>query len=116
MEKGKIMMMVNRKKVMAVALAGMLSFGFMSSALTSVTEAAPQEPAFTDGTHNEYSHRLKEEERTHKQNVRYLRYQLKHDQLSQKDFDKKMRAEQNRHDRAVKEIKADYEKHKYHHH
>ena len=62
-------MMVNRKKVLAMALAGVISFGFTGAAFTAAAEAAEHEAAYEDGTHNKYSHRLQEEDRNHRQNV-----------------------------------------------
>jgi hypothetical protein len=55
---------------------------------------------------------MKEEERTHRQNVLALKYQKKHGELTDKEFDKKMKQEQKRHDRVVSEIKDDYNHHK----
>ncbi len=104
------MLKVNGKKVLALALAGMFSFGIAGMGMTSVTEAADK-PAYEDGTHNEYSHRMKEEERTHRQNILSLRYQKRHG-VTEQEFDKKMKQEQKRHDRVVSEIKADYNRHK----
>ena len=105
------MLKVNGKKVLALALAGMFSFGIAGMGMTSVTEAA-EKPAYEDGTHNEYSHRMKEEERTHRQNILSLRYQKRHGEITEQEFDKKMKQEQKRHDRVVSEIKADYNRHK----
>ena len=45
-----------------------------------------------------------------------LRYELRHGKITQQEFDKKMKHEQNRHDEAVKQIKADYERQNRHHH
>ena len=105
------MLKVNGKKVLALALAGMFSFGIAGTAMTSVTEASDK-TAYEDGTHNKYSHRMKEEERTHRQNVLSLKYQKRHGELSEEEFDKKMKQEQKRHDRVVSEIKDDYNHHK----
>ena len=107
------MLKVNGKKVMALALAGMFSFGIAGMVDASVTEAAIK-PAYEDGTHNEYSHRLKEEERVHRQNVLALKYKKRHGELTDKQFDKEMKEEQKRHDRVVQEIKDDYDHHNHH--
>ena len=109
------MMMVNRKKVLAMVLAGVISFGFVGTSFTAVTEAAEHEAAYEDGTHNKYSHRLQEEERNHRQNVLSLRYKKRYGQIDDKEYEKRMKKEQERHDQAVKDIKADYEKHKSRH-
>ncbi len=108
-------MFMGKKKIVAMALAGMMSFGIAGTAMTSVTEAA-HKPAYEDGTHNQYSHRLKEEDRVHNQNVRALKYQKKKGEISDKDYEKQMKKEQKRHDRVVKDVKGDYEKSQRRHH
>ena len=105
------MLKVNGKKIIALALAGMFGFGLAGMSVSTVAEASDK-PAYEDGTHNKYSHRMKEEERTHRQNVLSLKYQKKHGELTEKEFDKKMKQEQKRHDRVVSEIKDDYNRHK----
>ena len=105
------MLKVNGKKIIALALAGMFGFGLAGMSVSTVAEASDK-PAYEDGTHNKYSHRMKEEERTHRQNVLSLRYQKKHGELTEKEFDKKMKQEQKRHDRVVSEIKDDYNRHR----
>ena len=105
------MLKVNGKKIVALALAGMFGFGLAGMSVSTVAEASDK-PAYEDGTHNKYSHRMKEEERTHRQNVLSLKYQKKHGELTEKEFDKKMKQEQKRHDRVVSEIKADYNRHR----
>jgi len=105
------MLKVNGKKIIALALAGMFGFGLAGMSVSTVAEASDK-PAYEDGTHNKYSHRMKEEERTHRQNVLSLKYQKKHGELTEKEFDKKMKQEQKRHDRVVSEIKDDYNRHR----
>ena len=109
------MLKVNGKKVVALALAGMFGFGLAGMSVSTVAEASDK-PAYEDGTHNQYSHRLKEEDRVHTQNVRALKYQKKKGEISEKEFNKEMKREQKRHDRVVKEVKADYEKHEHRYH
>lgn len=104
------MLKVNGKKVMALALAGMFGFGLAGMTVSNVAEAAIK-PAYEDGTHNQYSHRLKEEERVHRQNVLAIKYEKKRGELTEKQFDKKMKNEQKRHDRVVREVKDDYDHH-----
>lgn len=106
------MLKVNGKKIVALALAGMFGFGLAGMSVSTVAEAAANKPAYEDGTHNQYSHRMKEEERTHRQNILSLRYQKRHGEISEEEFDKKMKQEQKRHDRVVNEIKEDYNRHK----
>jgi hypothetical protein len=105
------MLKVNGKKIIALALAGMFGFGLAGMSVSTLAEASDK-PAYEDGTHNKYSHRMKEEERTHRQNVLSLKYQKKHGELTEKEFDKKMKQEQKRHDRVVSEIKDDYNRHR----
>ena len=57
------MFMGKRKKIVAMALAGMMSFGIAGTAMTASVAEAAIKPAYEDGTHNQYSHRLKEEDR-----------------------------------------------------
>lgn len=108
------MFMGKRKKIVALALAGMMSFGIAGTAMTSVTEAA-HKPAYTDGTHNEFSHRLKEEDKTHMQKIRVLKYQHKRGDISEKEFEREMKKEQKRHDRVVEKIKSDSDSYERHH-
>lgn len=107
-------MKFNTKKITAAILAGMLSFGVFGVSLSSVSEAAQAKQEYADGTSNKYSHRIHEEERTHTQNVRYCRYQLKKGEITQKEYDKNMKNEQKRHDREMKNIKAEYDSHNHH--
>ncbi|WP_296769566.1 hypothetical protein [Selenomonas sp.] len=109
------MLQVNGKKVMVLALAGMFGFGIAGMSMTNVAEAAIK-PAYEDGTHNQYSHRMSEEDRVHRQNVLSLKYQKRHSELTEKEFDKKMKEEQKRHDRVVREIKDDYNHHNHYRH
>ena len=108
------MLKVNGKKIVALALAGMFGFGLAGMSVSTVAEASDK-PAYEDGTHNKYSHRLQEEDRNHRQNVLSLRYKKRYGQISEEEYDKQMKKEQERHDQAVKDIKADYEKHKFRH-
>ena len=71
-------MKMNRKKTMAMLLVGMMAFGSAAAAMTNVSEAHHREhrqETYADGTTNKYSHRMHEEETTHRMNLRALRYQ-----------------------------------------
>lgn len=107
-------MMKMNKRVLAAALAGVIFFGAGSAVAvqTSVAEAASQK-TYTDGTSNEYSHRMHEEEVTHNQNVRAIRYEYRKDG-DQKKYDQAMKREQKRHDKVVNDIKSDYAAHARH--
>ena len=109
-------MFMGKKKIVAMALAGMMSFGIAGMAVNASTAEAAIKPAYEDGTHNQFSHRLKEEERVHNQNVRALKYQKKKGEISEKEFNKEMKREQKRHDRVVNNVKSDYEKYQHRHH
>ena len=60
---------MQKKKIVAVALAGFMAFGAASVSLGSVSEAAHHKQVeqhhYEDGTTNEYSHRMKEEDKLH---------------------------------------------------
>lgn len=50
---------MQKKKMLAMALAGVMSFGVYSTAVMATTEAASHhEEIYADGTTNEYSHRM----------------------------------------------------------
>ena len=56
---------MQKKKIVALALAGLMSFGAASVSMMPATEAAHHaEEHYADGTSNEYSHRMKEEDLT----------------------------------------------------
>ena len=101
-------MMKNRKCIAGV-FAAALGFGMMT--LSPAVEAAPvyQSLDYINGATNEYSFRMKEEDRIHDQNVRKIRFEFQRDG-DQAKYDRAMKEEQKRHDRAVKEIKRAYEK------
>ena len=110
-------MKANMKKVTAIALAGMMSFGVASVSLSSVSEAHhndAQQEEYADGTSNKYSHRIHEEETTHRQNVRSIRYEHRKGMIDDKEHEKKLKEEQERHDHQMKQIKEDYESHNHH--
>lgn len=79
------------------------------------TTAEAAEEAYSDHTSNEYSHRLHEEDVTHRMNISSIRYEYRKDG-DKKKFDRAMKKEQERHDKVVKEIKSDYDSHAHHHH
>jgi hypothetical protein len=109
-------MKFDKKKVTALAMAGMMGFGIATVSLSGVSEAHRHhaQQTFEDGTSNKYSHRINEEDMTHKQNVRALRYQKRKGQISEKEYNRQLRQEQERHDKIIKGIKDEYEAHNPH--
>ncbi|SFT79753.1 hypothetical protein SAMN02910356_02168 [Selenomonas sp. GACV-9] len=110
-------MKASMKKITALALAGMMSFGVTSVSLSSISEAHDsdvQQEEYADGTSNKYSHRIHEEETTHRQNVRSIRYEHRKGMIDDKEHDKKLKEEQERHDKKMQQIKDDYETHNHH--
>jgi len=109
---------MQQKKFVAAALAGLMAFGVASFSLSSVSEAAhhkQQVEHYEDGTSNEYSHRMKEEDKLHEQNVRTIRYEYRKGG-DKKKYDSELAKEQKRHDKVVRDIKADSEAHLRHTH
>lgn len=110
---------MQKKKIIAMALAGIMSFGVASVSVMSTTEAAHHrqhvEQQYADGTSNEYSHRMKEEDKLHEQNVRTIRYEYRKGG-DKKKYDSELAKEQKRHDKVVRDIKADSEAHLRHTH
>ena len=110
--------MNSKKKIVAAALAGLMSFGVAGVAFSPVSEAAhhhAQREEYADGTSNQYSHALKEENDRHESTVRSINYEFRKDG-DQKKHDKALKEEQKRHDKAVAKIKADSERHVRHEH
>ena len=100
---------MKNKKYIAGVMAAALGLGI--AAASPAAQAAPvhQPLAYIDGATNEYSFRMKEEDRIHDQNVRKIRFEFQRDG-NQEKYDRAMKEEQKRHDQAVKNIKRDYEK------
>ena len=98
---------MKKKKYIAGVLA--LALGLGIAAVPSA-EAAPavQSLDYINGATNEYSFRMKEEDRVHEQNVRKIRFEFRRDG-DQEKYDRARKEEQRRHDRAVKQIKRDYD-------
>lgn len=101
-----------------MALAGMMGFGLASFAMLPVSEAShhhrDRQESFADGTSNEYSHRMRQEETTHNMNVRAIRYQHRKGELDDRAYKQRLTEEQKRHDRVMQAIKRDYETHNRH--
>ena len=89
-------------------VAAALGLGIIA-APPAVQAAPTQQPLdYINGATNEYSFRMKEEDRVHEQNVRKIRFEFQRDG-NQEKYDRAMKEEQRRHDRAVKQIKRDYD-------
>lgn len=98
---------MKNKKYISGVLAAALGLGIM--AVPPAVEATPvyQPLEYISGAANEYSFRMKEEDRVHEQNVRKIRFEFQRDG-DQAKYDRAMQEEQKRHDQAVKRIKRDY--------
>nr|WP_325190245.1 hypothetical protein [uncultured Selenomonas sp.] len=103
-------MKIINKRYVSIVLAGMMGIGVLAADLGAV-EAKSTSP-YINGATNEYSFRMKEEERIHDQNVRRIQFDFRRDG-NQEKYDRAMKEEQKRHDRAVKEIKRDYDRRGY---
>ena len=91
-----------------MALAGLMSFGVsVFSFDMAPAEAAAQR--YEDGTSNEHSHRLREEDARHEQNVHETRDRYRRGEHSAQRYEEEMRKEQRRHDHEVERIRGDYE-------
>lgn len=109
-------MQFDKKKFTALAMVGMMGFGIATVSLSGVSEAHRHhaQQTFEDGTSNKYSQRINEEDMTHKQNVRALRYQKRNGQIGEKEYNRQLRQEQERHDKIIEGIKDEYEAHNPH--
>ena len=99
--------MKNRKYTAGI-LAAALGLGIMTASPGARAAPIYQPLAYIDGATNEYSFRMKEEERIHDENVRKIRFEFRRDG-DQAKYDRAMKEEQKRHDQAVKKIKRDYQ-------
>lgn len=108
------MMKFDVKKIAALALAGCFAFGITAVAMPESVVAAA-EKQYEDGTSNEYSHRVKEEQKRHESAVRAIRYEYRQDN-DEKKYNKNMKKEQERHDKAMEDIRDDYDSHARHSH
>ena len=94
---------MTNKKYITGLVAAALGLGIIAA--SPAVQAAPtQQPLdYINGATNEYSFRMKEEDRVHEQNVRKIRFEFQRDGNQEKE-------EQKRHDQEVKNIKRDYDK------
>ena len=99
---------MTNKKYITGLVAAALGLGIMTA--SPGAQAAPiyQPLAYIDGATNEYSFRMKEEDRIHDENMRKIRFEFRRDG-DQAKYDRAMKEEQKRHDQAVKKIKRDYQ-------
>lgn len=110
--------MDSKKRIIAAALAGVMTLGTAGAVLAtaSVAQAAAR-PHDGNGS-NEYSRRMHEEDVTHRMNVSAIRYEFRKDG-DKKKHDRALQKEQECHDKVVRQIKSDYEshaRHQKHHH
>lgn len=100
---------MKHKQYIAGVMAAAFGLGIMATVPTAHAAPIHQPLEYINGATNEYSFRMKEEDRIHDQNVRKIRFEFQRDG-DQAKYDRAMKEEQKRHDRAVKEIKRAYEK------
>ena len=100
--------MKKAKKYTSGALAVLMGLGIVFVGISSA-EAAPytQTLSYENGASNEYSFRMREEDRVHEQNVRKIHFEYRRDG-DQAKYDRAMKEEQKRHDQAVTNIKRAY--------
>ena len=106
-EKGAISM--KKKAYITGVLAAAIGLGIMTAAPSAEAAQPVQQLSYENGASNEYSFRMKEEDRVHEQNVRKIRFEFRRDG-DQAKYDRARKEEQKRHDQAVKIIKRDYQK------
>ena len=103
---------MHMKKYSSGVLAAAMGIGVLIGSVGSAEAApVPQPLAYENGASNEYSFRMKEEDRIHEENVRKIRFDFQRDG-DQAKYNRAMKDEQKRHDRAVQNIKKDYKNNK----
>ncbi|EKU71398.1 hypothetical protein [Selenomonas sp. F0473] len=96
----------------AAALAAAMGLGIMASSVGTVEAArGDRPPAYENGTSNEFSFRMREEDRVHEQNMRKIRFEFRRDG-DQGKYQRAVREEQKRHDQVVNKIMRDYKNNK----
>lgn len=100
---------MKKKAYITGVLAAAIGLGIMTAAPSAEATQPVQQLSYENGASNEYSFRMKEEDRVHEQNVRKIRFEFRRDG-DQAKYDRAMKEEQKRHDQAVKIIKRDYQK------
>jgi len=98
-----------KKSVYVIAaVAAVTGLGIFAAAAPVANAAVPAvQLSYEDGASNEYSFRMKEEDRIHDENVRRIKFDFRRDG-DQEKYNRALREEQKRHDQAVKKIKRDY--------
>ena len=104
-EKGAISM--KKKAYITGVLAAAIGLGIMTAAPSAEAAQPVQQLSYENGASNEYSFRMKEEDRIHDENVRRIKFDFRRDG-DQEKYNRAMREEQKRHDQAVKRIMRDY--------
>ena len=96
------------KQYISGVLAAAMGLSMMGATVSSAEAAQIYQPLrYENGTSNEYSFRMREEDRVHEQNVRKIRFEFRRDG-DQAKYNRAMQKEQKRHDQAVQNIKRDY--------
>ncbi|MBR2214926.1 MAG: hypothetical protein IJ849_04090 [Selenomonadaceae bacterium] len=100
-------MKFDMKKTVAFALAGVMTFGAASFALDSSVEAAKDAQHYEDGTTNEGSHKIKQEEIKHDKNLKEINANHRYTK-DDKQYQKDLKKEQQRHDKEMQKIEKRY--------
>lgn len=98
---------MKKSRYFAVALAAVTGLSIGAGAPAAHAAVPPTQLSYEDGASNEYSFRMKEEDRIHDENVRRIKFDFRRDG-DQEKYNRAMREEQKRHDQAVKRIMRDY--------
>ena len=97
------------KKYVSGVLVAVMGLSIMGAAVSSAEAAQIYQPLrYENGTSNEYSFRMREEDRVHEQNMRKIRFEFRRDG-DQAKYNRAVKKEQKRHDLEVTKIKRDYQ-------
>lgn len=103
-------MKFDKKKLTALAVAGVMSFGIAGMSSVSYVEAANSGAHYEDGTTNKDSHDMQQEIEKHEQKVKEIN--AKHRATKDdKQYEKELNKEQKRHDKEMSRLKARYDRH-----
>ena len=99
---------MKKSRYFTAAIAAVMGFGIIAATAPPANAASSEARlSYEDGASNEYSFRMKEEDRIHDENVRKIRFEFQRDG-DQAKYNRAMQKEQKRHDQAVQNIKRDY--------
>ena len=99
---------MKKSRYFTAAIAAVMGVGIIAATAPPANAASSEARlSYEDGASNEYSFRMKEEDRIHDENVRRIKFDFRRDG-DQEKYNRSMREEQKRHDQAVKRIMRDY--------